>query len=120
MILTRFTSSSVFFFASIDDLLSLPLCMAFDTISSNIDEALSKVFLYYNFSQMTLLKWLTFLLASMTVAFTVLLLSIYLFFLMLVFLLQCLLLHWQILIMLLSQFPFTVCQIQKGMPCFIT
>ena len=53
---------------------SLPLCMAFDTISSNIDEALSKVFLYYNFSQMTLLKWLTFLLASMTVTFTVLLL----------------------------------------------
>ena len=54
---------------------------------------------------MTLLKWLTFILGSLTVALIVLLFFIYLFLLMLVFVLQWLSLHWEILTMLLSQFP---------------
>ena len=61
--------------------------------------------LSYNFSisndltQMTL----TFLLGSLTVILTVLLFRVYFFLLMLAFLLQWLSLHWEILIMLLSQ-----------------
>ena len=46
-------------------------------------------------SQMTLLKWLTFLLGSQTVIFIVLLFWIYFFLLMLVFVLQWLSLHWE-------------------------
>ena len=42
----------------------------------------------------------------------------YLFLLTLVFVLQWLSLHWEILIMLLSQFPFTFHQIHNGMPRF--
>ena len=57
---------------------------------------------------MTLLRWLTFLLGSLTVTITALLFWIYLFLLTLVFVLQWFSLHWEILIMLLSQF-------QKGM-----
>ena len=45
-------------------------------------------------SQMTLLRWLTFLLGSQTVILIVLLFWIYFFFLMLVFVLQWLSLHW--------------------------
>ena len=56
-------------------------------------------------SQMTLLRWLTFLLGSQTVILIVLLFWIYLFLLMILFVLQWLSLHWEILIMLLSQFP---------------
>ena len=41
------------------------------------------------------------------------------FLLMLVFVLQWLSLHWEILIMLFSQFPLTFHQIHNGMPCFI-
>ena len=52
-------------------------------------------------SQMTLLRWLTFLLRSQTVILTVLLFWIYFFLLTLVFVLQWLSLHWEILIMLL-------------------
>ena len=65
--------------------------------------------LCYNFflSQMTLLKWLTFLLGSLTVSLTVLLFWISFFLLTLAFVLQCLSFHLEILIMLLSQFPFT-------------
>ena len=40
-------------------------------------------------------------------------------FLMLVFVLQLLSIHWEILIMLLSQFPLTFHQIHKGMSHFI-
>ena len=58
-------------------------------------------------SQMTLLRWLTFLLGSLTVIIAVLLFWIYLFLLMLIFVLQWLSLRWKILIMLLSQFPLT-------------
>ena len=53
-------------------------------------------------SQMTLPRWLTFLLGSQAVILTVLLFWIYLFLLMLVFALQWLSLCWEILIMLLS------------------
>ena len=54
-------------------------------------------------SQMTLLRLLNFLLGSLTVTLTVLLFWIYFFLLMLVFVLQWLSLHWEILIMFLSQ-----------------
>ena len=56
-------------------------------------------------SQVTLLRWLSFI---------VLLFWIYLFLLMLVFVLQWLSLHWKILIMLLSQFPLTFHQIHNA------
>ena len=58
-------------------------------------------------SHMTLCTWLTFLLGSQTVIFIVLLFWIYLIFLMLVFVLQWISLHLEILITLLSQFPLT-------------
>ena len=51
-------------------------------------------------SQMTWLKWLTFLLWSQTVILMVLLFWIYSLLLMLVFVLQWLSVHWKILIML--------------------
>ena len=54
-------------------------------------------------SQMILLRLLNFLLGSLTVTLTVLLFWIYFFLLMLVFVLQWLSLHWEILIMFLSQ-----------------
>ena len=110
MFSTGFTSSSVLFF-SFYWWTSLPSCMVHDVISSKIGETL-----YHIFSQKNIPKWLTFLLASMTVTLTVLLLWIYLFLLMLIFVLQCLSLHWEILVMLLSQFPLTFYQIKKGCP----
>ena len=67
---------------------------------------------------MTLLRWLTFLRGSQTVILIVLLFWIYLFLLMLVFVLQWLSLHWEILIMFLSQFLSTFKQTQNGMPLF--
>ena len=70
--------------------------------------------------QTILLRWLTFLLASQTVVVTVLLFWIYLFLVMLVFALQWLSLHWEILIMLLSQSPLNFHHIDNGMPRFIT
>ena len=51
---------------------------------------------------------------------TVLLFWICFFLLMLVFVLQWLSLHWEILIMSFSQFQLTVCQTKNGMPYFIT
>ena len=113
------------------------LCTVFDSISSNIYEVLSinpsaNVFVFgdfnvhdkdwltfsggtdppgelcYNFlSQMTLLRWLTSLLGCQTVILIVLLFWIYFFLLMLVFVLQRVSLHWEIVIMLLPQFPLT-------------
>ena len=120
----------------------------FNSISSNMDEVLlinpsAKVFVFgdfnlypkdcitysggtdilgefcYNFSQEILLIWLTFLLGSQTVILTVLLFWIYLFILMLVFVLKWLSLHWEILIMLLSQFPLTFHHMHNGMSRFI-
>ena len=70
-------------------------------------------------SQMTLPRWFTFLLGSLTAILIVPLFWIYLF-LTLVFVLQWLSLHWEILIMLLSQFPLTFHQSHNGMPRFIT
>ena len=67
-------------------------------------------------SQTTLLRWVTFLLRSQTLILTVLFFRIYFFLLMLVLVLQWLSLHWEVLIMLLSQFPLTFHQIHNGMP----
>ena len=91
-------------FSSINHLF-LSLCMVFDSISSNVDEVLSinpstNVFIFGDFnvyhkdwltysggtdqpgelSQMTLLRWLTFLLGSQTMLLIVLLFWIYSFF----------------------------------------
>ena len=71
-------------------------------------------------SQTTLLRWLTFLCRSQTIILIALLFWTYFFLLMLVFVLQWLSLHWEILIMLLSQFPLTFHQIHNGMPHFIS
>ena len=109
---------------------SSSICTVFDSISSNIDEVLSinpsaNVFVFGDFnihhkdwltilvelinllnsaiiflSQMILLRWLTFLLGSLTL--TVLLFWISFFLLTLVFVLHWVSLHWEILIMLLS------------------
>ena len=73
----------------------------------------------YNFSQMTLLRWLTFLLRSQTVILTILLFCIY-FFLMLIFFSTMVFPPLFIsLILLLSQFPLTFHEIHNRMPCFI-
>ena len=117
---------------------SSSLCTVFDSISSNIDEVLlinpsTNVFFFGDFnahhkdwvtysggtdqtgelcfiflSQMTWLRWLAFLLGSQTVILIVLFFWIDLFLLMLAFVLQWFSLHWEILIMVLSQFPLTL------------
>ena len=68
-------------------------------------------------SQTILLRWLTFLLVSQTAIPIVQLLWIYLFLLTLVFILQWISLHWEILIM--SQFPMTFHQIHNKILRFI-
>ena len=126
---------------------SLSLCMVFYSISFNIDEVLSinptaNVFVFGDFNihhrdwltyssrtdrlvnfvimfRMTLLRWLTFLLRSLTVTLTVLLFWIYFYLLTLVFVLQWIFPHWETLVMLLSQFPLTFHQTQHKMPRFI-
>ena len=70
-------------------------------------------------SQATLLRWLTFLHESQTVILIVLLFWTYFFLLTLVFVLQWLSLHLEILIMLLSQFPLTFHEIHNRIPRFI-
>ena len=70
-------------------------------------------------SQTTLLRWLTFILAYQAGVLKVLLFSISFFLLMLVFILQWLSFHWEILIMLLPQFPLTFHYIYNEMPRFI-
>ena len=122
--------------------------MVFDSISSHINEVLSinpsaNVFVFGDFnihhkdwltysggtnrsgelchnflSQITLLRWLTFLLGSQTMILTVLLFWVSFFLLTLVFLLQRLSFHWEILIMVLSQFPSTFHHIHNGTPRF--
>ena len=122
---------------------SSSLCTVFDSISSNIDEVLlinpsANVFVFgdfnvhhkdwltypggtdrpgelcYNFSiSNDLTPTINFPLGSLTVTLTVLLFWIYLFLLTLLFVLQRLSLHWEILIMLLSQFPLTFQQTQN-------
>ena len=130
-------------FISLSFLLLFPLPIVsfiftvFNSISANIDEVLSinptaNAFVFGDFNvyhkgwvnysggtflfQMTLLRWLTFLLGFLTVALTVLLFWICFSLLMLVFVVQWLSLHWEILVMLLSQFPLTFCQTQTGCP----
>ena len=77
--------------------------------------------LCYNLlSQMALLRWLTLLLGSQTMILTVLLFWIHFYLLTLVFVLQWLSLHWEILIMLLSQFPLTFQLIHNSIPHFNT
>ena len=137
-----FTSLSVILFSSIIHLLHL-LCARFWFYFINIDDVLSinpsaYVFVFGDFnkpilmelinlvnsiiiflSQMTLPRWLTFLLEFQASILMVLLFWIYFFFLRLVFVLQLLFLHWEILIILLSQFPLTFHQIHNRMPHFI-
>ena len=68
---------------------------------------------------MTFLRWLTFLLGFQTVILTVLLFWIYFFPLTLVFVLQWLSLHWEILVIFLSQFSLSFHHIHNGMPHFV-
>ena len=113
----------------------LSLCMVFDFVLCNIDEVLlinpsTNVFVFgdfnihhedwltytgatdksrelcYNFSiSNDLTHMVDFPIRILTVILTVLLFWIYLFLLTLIFVLQWLSFHWEILIMLLSQFP---------------
>ena len=140
-------SVSYFFFLFRSPYLSL--CTVSDSISSNINEVLSinqsaNVFVFgdfnihhkdwltysggtdrpgelcYNFSLSNdLTQWLTFLLRSQTVILIVLLFWIYCFLLVQIFVLQWPSLHWEILIMLLSQFQLAFRLIHNGMLCFI-
>ena len=128
---------------------SLSLYTAFDSVLSNIGKVLSinpstNVFVFgdfnlhhrdwltysggtdrsdelrFNFSISNgLTQTVNFPTGSLTVILTVLLFWIYLFLLTLVFVLQWLSLHWEILIMFLSQFSLTFHHIYKGMPLFI-
>ena len=125
---------------------SSSLRTVFDSVSSKIDEILSinpspNVFVFgdfnvyhkdwLNFSGETdrpgelcynfpISNDVTFLHRFQTVILIVLLFWIYLFLLTLVFVLQWLSFHWEILIMFLSQFPFTFHQIHNVMLRFIT
>ena len=101
------------------------ICLSLETLTSIIrnhlpilEELIDLVYSVIIF-QMTLLRWLTFLLASQTVILTILFFWIYLFLLMLVFVLQWVSLYWEILIMFLPQFPLTFHHIQNGTSCFI-
>ena len=89
---------------------SSSLCTVFDSISSNIDEVLSinpsaNVFVFGDFNVYHK-DWLTYSGGNDPPG-------------ELCFVLQWLYLHWEIVIMLLSQFPLTFYQIQNRMPCFI-
>ena len=68
--------------------------------------------------QMNLIRWLNILPGSLTVTLTVLLFWIHLILLVLVFVLQWLSIHWEILIMLLFQFPLTFQQTENKIPRF--
>ena len=127
---------------------SLFLYMVFDSISWNIDEVpltypSANVFGFWDFKVhhkdwltycdgadrqvysviTSLLRWLTFLLRSLTVTLTVtptvMLFWIYLLLLSLAYFLQWLSFRWKILTMLLPQFPLLLCQVWNRMPCFI-
>ena len=87
------------------------------TYSGEISRLVNSVIIFL--SQLTLLRWLTFLLGSQTVILTVVISRINLFLLALVFILQSLSLHLEILIVLLSQFLLTFHHFHNGMPRFI-
>ena len=125
------------------------LCMVSDSISSNMDEVLSinpstKVFIFghcnvhhndwltyssgtdrsgelcYNFSiSNDLTQMVNFPIQIPWLWLSVLLFWNYFFLQTLVFVLQWLSLHWEILIMLLSQFLLTLYQTHNEMPYFI-
>ena len=123
---------------------SSSLCTVFDSISSNIDEVISinpsanviifgdfnvdhkdwltsrtgELF-YRSFISNDLIQMVNFLLGFQIVILIALLFWIYLFLPTLVFVLQWLSLHWEFLIMLLSQFPLTFHQIHNRMTRFI-
>ena len=103
------------------------MCLSLETLTSIIRTGLpilvelidhvNSVIIFL--SQMTLLRWSTFLLGSQTVILTVQHFWIYFFDLTPVFILQWLSLHGDILIMFLSQFPLVFHHIHNGMPCSI-
>ena len=105
----------------------LPMFLSLDTLTSIIRTGLPILVELINvvnsvimfLSQMTLLKWLFFLLASQAVILMVLLFWIYFFPLTLVFVLQWRSLHWEILVIFLSQFSLPFHHIHNGMPHFI-
>ena len=113
---------------------SSSLCTVFDSISSNIDDVLfhhkdwPTYFggtdwpgeLCYNFSiSNDLTQMVNFPTWILDVTLKVLHFWISFFLLMLSLVLQWLSLHWEILFMLLSQFPLTFCQNQNRMSHFI-
>ena len=140
---------SVFYFFFLCRSPSPSLCTVLDSISSHTDEVLlinpsANVFVFGDFNvrhkdwliyfggtdrpgelccnfsiSNDLTQMVNFLLRSQTVILIVLLFWIYLFLLMLVFVRQWLSLHWEVLIILLSQLPLTFHEIHKGMPRFI-
>ena len=69
-------------------------------------------------SQMTLLRWLTFLLRSQTDSHTPVFVDLFISSDASICSTKAFL-HWEILIMLLSQFLMTSHHIHNGMPCFI-
>ena len=101
----------------------LLICLSLETLMSIIRTGLpvpvELIDLVNSVISNTLLRWLTFLLGSQTVILTVLFFWVYLFLLTLVFVLQLLSVHFEILIILLSQFPLALHQIRNGMPRFI-
>ena len=143
MFLTGFTSLSVTSFSSIDHLHHF--YAVFDSISSNIDEVLSinpfaNAFVFGDFN-VHHEDWLTYshgtdqpgeLCYNFSISNDLTQMVNFptripdcdshspalldLFLLMLVFVLQWLSLHWEILIMLLSQFPLTFHHIHNGIP----
>ena len=94
---------SVPYFFFLHRSLSVSLCVVLVELRDLVNPVLTFV------SQMALLRCLTFLLESLTVTLTVLLFEIHFFLLTLVFPLQWLSLHWEILIKMLSQPSFTFC-----------
>ena len=139
---------SVSYFFFVYQSLYLSLCTVFDSVSSNIDEVLlinpsANVFVFgdfnvhhkdwptysggtnqlgelcYNFSISNDLTQMVNFLTRISDCDSHSPALLDLFLLTQVFVLQWLSLHWEILILLLSQFPLTFHQIHKGMPCFI-
>ena len=88
------------------------------TYSSGTDRS-GEIYNNFLLSQMTSFRWVTFLLMSLSVTLTVLFFWVFLFLMTLLFALQWLTLHWEILIMWLSRFLLTFGQNQDVMPCFI-
>ena len=121
---------------------SSSLCMVFNSISFNIDKVLlinpsASVFVLDTLTSIIrtglpilaelidlvnsndLTQIVNFPTRIPTMILTVLLFWIYFFLLSLVFVIQWLSLHWEILLMLLSQFPLTFHLIHNGVPHFI-